>query len=146
MTPGTSLLHLRATIWQINNKPSWMTLPLQHLSNGQKTFLTCYSSHRALRGSFTFHLHCCMWRMWHHTYTSEWLRSTRTLQEKTGYFHTYYKVQRNNLINARGFGIKMEKDCANEKTLQCITGRKCCWDWESIVNVNREEHFRANED
>lgn len=51
--------------------------------------------------------------MWHHIYTPEWLRSIRT-----GYFPTYYKVQRNNLINAREFGIRMEEGCGNEKTLQ----------------------------
>lgn len=40
------------------------------------------------------------------------------LQGKAEYFPTCYKVQINILIYAREFGIKIEDDCGNEKTLQ----------------------------
>lgn len=56
--------------------------------------------------------------MWHQIHIPGWLRYVRTLQGKAEYFPTCYKVQKNILINAREFGIRIEVDCGNEKSMQ----------------------------
>lgn len=115
--PGISLLHLQQYHKLTTNPDGW--LRQSSISQTGETFLMHYSSHRVLRGFFYFSSSLlCVVNMESYIYRPEWHRSIRILQVKTGCFPTHSEVQTNNLINARKFGIKMEDDCGNEKTLK----------------------------